>query len=235
MKAIIFAAGKGVRMLPLTETIPKVLIPVNGKPFLWYVLENLRKAGITEYGIVAGYMKEKVELFCAEYRKEHPCQTTILHQSEQRGTAHALQQAKEYCGLEQFIVQGGDNLFSVEDLCAIQKKDPYCYIMGKEEREWQKYGILVLQGERVVRIVEKPKAFVGNTINTGLYKFTPDVWNALDMVQLSPRGEYELTDALTFLAEQNKLRYLPLKGYWLDLGMKEDILKIEDFLRKKAI
>ena len=235
MKAIILAAGKGTRMLPLTETIPKVLIPVNGKPFLWYVLENLRKAGITEYGIVAGYMKEKVEQFCAEYRKEHPCQATILHQSEQRGTAHALQQARKFCGLEQFIVQGGDNLFAVEDLKTIQKDDSFCYIMGKEEQQWQKYGVLVLEGKNVVKIVEKPPKFVGNVINTGLYKFTPEIWQALDKVQLSPRGEYELTDALTLLAEKKKLRYLPLKGYWLDLGTNGDVSKIEAFLRTKSI
>ena len=231
MKAIIFAAGKGVRMLPLTENLPKVLVPINGKPLLWYVLENLRQAGVTEYGIVVGYLREKVAQFCQQYN----IHASLLIQQEQKGTAHALLQARQYCGEEQFIVQGGDNLFSLEDLLSIQKKDRHCYVMGKEEKEWQKYGVLVLEKKKVIRIVEKPKTFVSSVINTGLYKFTSSIWNALDQVPLSSRGEYELTDALTILAWQNKLRYLPLQGYWLDLGNREDIAKIEKFMRAKAI
>ena len=92
MKAVILAAGKGTRMLPLTETIPKVLVEVNGKPFLHYVIENLKKAGFTELGIVVGYMKEKV----AEFLKNNQIEATLIEQEQQLGTGDAIKKAKDF-------------------------------------------------------------------------------------------------------------------------------------------
>ena len=80
--------------------------------------------------------------------------------------------------------------------------------------------------------IEKPKEFYGNLTNIGLYKFTPDIWKALDQIGLSPRGEYELTDAISILAKQGKVKFLKLKEYWLDLGCKEDIPKVTEAIAK---
>ena len=82
---------------------------------------------------------------------------------------------------------------------------------------------------------EKPEEFVGNLINTALYKFTPEIFKALDKIKLSPRGEYELTDAITILSKRGKVKVIKVKDWWLDLGCKEDIPKIEEFLKKKNI
>ena len=95
-----------------------------------------------------------------------------------------------------------------------------------------KYGVFLVVGETLTKIIEKPKEFVGNMTNIGLYKFTPDIWKALDHIQLSPRGEYELTDAISLLAQHEKVKVLRLKNYWLDLGCKEDIPKVEEFIKK---
>ncbi len=226
MKAVILAAGKGIRMLPLTEDKPKVLIEINGKPFLWYLLENLRKAGFTEYGIVVNYKKEKIE----EFLKRYKIKATLIDQPEPLGTGDAYKQARGFCGEENFVGIYGDNLYSVEDLQAVQKQDPFCYVVGKEVEDWQKYGILITKGEKLIKIVEKPSQFVGDMANTGLYKFTPDLWPALEKIKSSPRGEYEITDALSLLAEEGKVKVLPLQEYWLDLGCREDIPKITRFL-----
>ena len=226
MKAVILAAGKGIRMLPLTENVPKVLVEVKGKPFLSYVIENLKKAGITELGIIVGYKKEKI----IQFLEENNIQATIIEQKEQLGTGHAVLQARNFCGNDNFIVLGGDNLFSVDDLLSVKTDDQFCYVIGKEVEEWQKYGVLVVEDENLVKIVEKPQDFVGKLINIGLYKFTSEIWNALDKIELSPRGEYELTDAISILAEQRKVKVKQLINYWLDLGCKEDIAKIEKFL-----
>lgn len=222
------AAGKGTRMLPLTETIPKVLIEINGKPFLYYVIENLKKAGFDEFGIIAGYMKEKIEDFITT----NNINATIIEQKEQLGTGHAVMQAKDFCKDENFIVLGGDNLFSVDDLKAINRQDNFCYVVGKVEDDPSKYGVFVVEGEKLVRIIEKPKQFVGNLINIGLYKFTPEIWQALDQIKLSPRGEYEITDAISILAAQEKVKAFRLKNYWIDLGSKEDISKVEEAIRE---
>lgn len=229
MKAVILAAGKGTRLLPLTRTIPKVLILINGKPFLWYLLENLRKAGISEFGIVVNHRKEKMKEFLEYYK----IKATLIDQPEPLGTGDAVKQAKNFCGKENFIVVSGDNLYAVEDLKAVQQKDKFCYMAGKEVEDWQKYGVLIVERDTLVKIVEKPKEFVGNLVNTGLYKCTVDIWPALNKIKPSSREEYEFTDALSVLAKEGKVKVLKLQDYWLDLGKKEDIPKIEEFLGKK--
>lgn len=230
MKAVIMAAGKGTRMLPLTETVPKVLIEINGKPFLYYVIENLKKAGYDKFGIISGYLKEKIE----DFIKENSINAEIIEQKEQLGTGHAVMQAKEFCGKEDFIVLGGDNLFSVEDLKSINSKDGFCYAVGKKmQGDISKYGVFVIEKDILVKIEEKPEVPPSDIINIGLYKFTKDIWNALDKIKLSPRGEYELTDAITLLCNQGKVKALTLKDYWLDMGCLEDIPKVKEFLKNR--
>lgn len=227
MKAVIMAAGKGTRMLPLTENAPKVLIEINGKPFLYYILENLKKAGFEEFGIIVGYKKEKFQPFLDKYGFK-----ATLIDAEPKGTGYAVMKAKDFCKDDQFIVLGGDNLFSIEDLQALQNEDDFCYAIGKElNKDLNKYGVFVVKDDLLVRIEEKPEVPPSNIINIGLYKFTPEIWGALDNIDLSPRGEYELTDAITILAKQNKVKALTLKGYWIDLGCKEDIPKVEEQLK----
>src|SRR3989338_9439416 len=230
MKALILAAGKGTRMLPLTVDMPKVLIEINGKPFLWYVLEHLRKAGISEFGIIVNHKKEKIKDFLEQYNLH----AFLIDQPEPLGTGNAVKQAQSFCGNDHFIIVSGDNLYSVQDLQFIQKKDAFCYIAGTEVPDWQKYGVLVTGGEWLIKIMEKPKEFVGNLVNTGLYQCTADIWAALDKIKISPRGEYEFTDALSILAVSGKVKILKLQDYWLDLGCTEDIVKIEQFIKEKG-
>jgi len=231
-KAVIMAAGKGTRMLPLTKTTPKVLIEINGKPFLHYVIKNLKKAGFDEFGIIAGYLKEQIH----DFINKNNINATLIEQKKQLGTGHAVIQAKEFCKDEDFIVLGGDNLFSVSDLNAINKKDKFCYAVGKEmPGNISKYGVFVVEDTMLKKIVEKPKNPPSNIINIGLYKFTSEIWKALNQIEISPRGEYELTDAVNILAKKEKVKALKLKDYWLDLGSKEDIPKVEKSLKKLEV
>lgn len=232
MKVVILAAGKGTRMLPLTETIPKVLVKVNGKPFLSYVIQNLKKAGFTELGIVVGYKKEKI----AEFLTKNNIKATLIEQKEQKGTGDALMQAKSFCGKENFISIGGDNLCSVTDFKAIAIDDNKIYVAGIHSEEPKKYGVLIAdKNNNLIEIKEKPKKFVGDIINTALYKFTPKIFEALQQIKESERKEYELPDALTLLAKQGKVKVVEVKDYWLDLGCKEDIPKAEVFLKRLGL
>ena len=223
------AAGKGTRMLPLTENTPKVLIKINNKPFLYYVIENLKKAGFNEFGIIAGHLKEKIEVWI----KENNINATIIEQKEQLGTGHAVMQAREFCKDENFIVLGGDNLFSVEDLHAINNNDNLNYAIWKQlEGDISRYGVFRVENDKLLEIQEKPKIPPSDIINIGLYKFTPEIWTALDKIELSPRGEYEITDAINILAEQGKVKALKLKNYWHDLGKLEDIPILEKEIKE---
>jgi len=227
MKAVIMAAGKGTRMLPLTEKVPKVLVEINGKPFLYYVLKNLQKAGYDDIGIIVGYKKEQFPGFLERYGFK----ATLIEQKEQKGTGHAVMQARDFTKDEDFIVLGGDNLWSPGDLESMLKKDNFCYVTGIKVDNPEKYGVLVAKNDGLVRIVEKPAKFVGNLINTGLYKFTPDIYQALEQVKESERKEYELTDAISLLAKQGKVKIMKVKDYWIDLGSKEDIPKVEEEIK----
>jgi bifunctional UDP-N-acetylglucosamine pyrophosphorylase/glucosamine-1-phosphate N-acetyltransferase len=215
MKALIMAAGKGTRMLPLTQNTPKVLIPVNGKPFLHYVIEHLKQAGVSEFGIIVGYLKEQV----AEFVRENNINATIIVQTQQKGTGHALMQGKDFCNGEDFIACGGDNLWSVNDFKSMIGANMAIGVLVKDD------------SNNLIEIKEKPKEFVGNLINTGLYKFTPEIFVELEKIKESSRGEYELTDAITSLAQQGKISVIETKDYWLDLGCLEDIPKVEKYLK----
>ena len=236
-KVLISAAGRGSRMLDLAKDKPKHLIEVNGKPFLYYLLNNLKKAGFEEIIMVVGYKKEFMDMFLEDYGKEF--NVTLVNQfdilgEDRYGTACPLECTKNILKDESFLAVYGDNLYSVEDLKRFNIDDDYCYIAGLSHEEPQSYGVLEVDEKGLLRgIVEKPKEYVGNLINTGLYKFTSDVFKYLDQISLSPRGEYELTDVVDILAKKGKMKVKDLRGIWLDFGKPQDITKAEEYLSSK--
>lgn len=226
-KIVILAAGKGTRMLPITEEVPKALIEVANKPFLFWLLQSVKKAGFTDIAIIVGYKKEMI----ADFLKKEGIKAALIEQKEQKGTGHAVLQAEKFCGKDDFVVVMGDNLYSEKDILAIGKDSNFCYIAGFKHTNPERFGVLVTKGDLLVRIHEKPKEFVGDIINTGLYKFTPEIFDALKRISLSPRGEYELTDAITVLAQKGKVKVIQLHDFWKDFGKVEDISEVERFLK----
>ena len=225
MKTVILAAGKGTRMSPMTDKVPKVLVEVNEKPFLYYVFKTLRKAGLKDIGIVVGYRKEKI----SDFLKEYDFKADLIEQKEQLGTGDAVLQAENFVDEEDFIVISGDNLYDVDDIKKIKKKDEFNYVVGLETDEWQRYGVLKAKDGYLQEIIEKPKEFVGNLINVALYKFKSEIFPIIKNLKPSPRGEIEITDALNILAKQNKVKVIDSE-YWVDLGCKDDIARVEHFL-----
>ncbi|MFA6307531.1 MAG: sugar phosphate nucleotidyltransferase [Patescibacteria group bacterium] len=236
-KVLISAAGRGTRMLDLSKDKPKHLILANGKPFLYYLLQNLKDAGFEEFVMVVGYKKEFMEEFLQEYKKDFNIvlvnQFDILGE-ERYGTACPLECVKEILQGESFLAVYGDNLYATEDLKRLNIDDDYSYVAGLPHDHPENYGVLAVgEGGLLKEIVEKPAQPIGNLINTGLYKFTAEVFDYLDKINISPRGEYELTDVINLLAKQGKVRALDLQGIWLDFGKPEDIKKVEDYLNSK--
>ena len=225
------AAGRGTRMRPLTDKIAKPLIEINGKPFLEYLINNLKKAGYTEFCFIVGYKKEQI----INYVNSLNINATFIEQTEQKGTGHALMHAKDFVKNENFVVLPCDNLFSAEDLGEMNKHDSVNYAKVIEVENPSLYGVIIEENGYLREIKEKPKKFVGNLINTGLFKFNPEIFDALNKIELSPRGELELTDALTLLGKQRKVKILKVKNYWKDLGCMEDIPKLEKFLSSSEL
>jgi len=245
-KVIVAAAGRGTRMLHLTDERPKHLIEVRGRPFLLYVLENLSRAGYSEVILVAGYKKDLVERFISEYLPDGMGKLKVisvvdqyekLKPQEKYGTACPLmlEEVRAFVGGEQFLFISGDNLYSVEDLKAMNVTDGYNYVAGIKHENPEKYGVLIKDGgDFLEKIIEKPKEFVGDTINAGLYKFTPEVFDKIVQIKKSARGEYEITDAISLLAGEKKVKIMNINDYWHDFGNPEDIKKLSNFLESES-
>jgi len=233
-KIVISVAGKGTRMGDLTKDIPKSLLKVKGKPFLYYLLENIKKAGFSEIIVVTGYKSEKVEKFLKDY--DSSIQTVNQFEKlgeEKYGTVCPILSAKDLIGNEDFVSVNGDNLYSPEDLQSFRIEDDYCCVAGLESENPELYGVLNIEGDFVTKIIEKPKEFYGNLVNINLFKFTTDIFEAINKVGKSERGEYEITDAVNILAKEKKVKVKNLKDYWKDFGKPEDIEKLEEFMKKE--
>ncbi|MDP7506197.1 MAG: sugar phosphate nucleotidyltransferase [Candidatus Woesearchaeota archaeon] len=229
MKAVILAGGQGMRLLPLTEETPKVLVEIGGKPFLYYLLNNVVKAGFDKIAIVVRFKKEKIKKFLKDYGFE----VTLIEQKEHLGTADAIKSTEKFVGNENFVCIHGDNLFSVNDLKQMKIDDEHCYVAGLKHKNPEKYGVLVTDEKKfLVSMPEKPKKFVGDVINAGLYMFTPEIFGAVKKIDKSSRGEFEINDAIMLLAKEKKVKVKKLDDFWLDLGNKEDIVSIESFVRE---
>jgi NDP-sugar pyrophosphorylase family protein len=239
-KVVIAAAGQGTRMLELTKDQPKHIIEVENKPFLFYLLDNLFLAGYREAILVLGFKSELVSEFLEKYAPpgDEEFEIQIVNQFEilgpkekEYGTACPLKCVMDIVE-EDFIYLNGDNLFSIKDLKSMNIDDQYNYVAGLEHSNPEKYGVLVKDGgDFLEKIVEKPKEYVGNIINAGLYKFTPEVFEKLSLIKKSSRGEYEITDAISLLAEDKKVKIKIIKDFWHDFGSPADVEKLSKFIK----
>lgn len=233
-KVIVPAAGKGTRMKHLTKKTPKPLIEVNGKPFLYYQIKLFEKAGFDHIILVVGHFKEQME----EFVKRFDFQVTIVNQfsfsgEDKLGTALPILACEEFIGNDPFCVVNSDGVFSVDDLARMRIDDKFHYIGAMQSDHPEDYGVIYENDKGILeKIVEKPKNPESHLVNTGLYKFTPEIFAECKKVQPSARGEYELTDAVTALAEKKKVKVVKLKDYWYDFGRPEDVVTMSEHFKK---
>lgn len=234
-KVIISAAGRGTRMKELTKDIPKPMLSVRGKPFLYYLVENLKKAGFEEFIVITGYKGEKVEEFIKEYDEEIKMVNQFETLGEEKyGTACPLLCVEKLINDDNFVSVNGDNLYSPRDLESFRIDDDYCYIAGLKGKDPKKYGALITdKNDFLVEIKEKPEKYYSDLVNINLFKFTPEIFAAVKEVGKSKRGEYEITDAVSILAQEKKVKLKVMQDYWLDFGSPEDIPVVEKFVEKE--
>ena len=248
-KVVISAAGQGTRMLDLSKDKSKHLIEVEKRPFLAYLLDNILRAGYTEIILVAGYREDMIREFLKNYiaaLKNYKFEgldftVKIINQfdilgpkEKEYGTACPIKCVKNLIKNENFISLCGDNFYTIEDLKLMNIDDNYNYVAGIANGHPEKFGVLIEDGDDFLEgIIEKPKEFVGNLINTSLYKFTPEIFDKIFQIEKSSRGEYEITDAISLLAKEKKVKVKKLNDFWMDFGKPEDIIKISRFLNSK--
>lgn len=233
-KIVIAAAGKGTRMKQLANGKPKHLIEVAGKPFLQYLLENVVEAGFEHIILVVGHEKEQMEQFI----NKTTFPITLVNQeeflgAEEYGTACPIKVVEAFIEDAQFVSINGDDLYGVEDLRRFRVEDEWNYIGAIHSDHPEDYGVVNFTDEdTLISIEEKPQNPSSDLINTGMFKFTREIFHEVKGLSVSSRGEYELTDAVSQLARQGKVKVKRLKEYWLPLGRPEHVLTLSEHLKK---
>jgi glucose-1-phosphate thymidylyltransferase len=228
MKAIILCAGLGTRLRPLTFSTAKHLIPVANKPVLYFGLESIAAVGVKQVGMIVSKESRPLIAAAVEDGRRWQIQVEYIEQPEPRGLAHAAQCAESFVDGDPFIMYLGDNLIP-EGLAGAVRQfragSVDAVVMLKSVPDPRRFGVAVVEGERIVRLVEKPKDPVSDLAVVGGYVFTQQVFESIRRIKPSWRNEYEITDAIQDLIDRG-LPVAPyvVRGWWKDAGQPDDIL-----------
>ncbi len=228
MKALILSGGKGTRLRPITHTSAKQLVPVANKPILFYTIEAVREAGITDVGIIVGDTHEEIKAACGD-GSQWGVKITYIKQDEPLGLAHAVKIAEDYIAGDTFVMYLGDNLIrdGITDLVERFKEEtPNSQILLAHVPNPCSFGVAELDGDRIVRLVEKPKEPKSDLALVGVYMFDSTVFEAVNAIKPSWRGELEITDAIQYLVDTNRrVNAHIIRGWWKDTGKRDDMLE----------
>jgi len=240
MKAVVLAAGEGLRLQPITSNRPKHLIKVAGKPLLEYCLDALKASGLTEVIIVTHYMGDAIRQFFGDGERVG-LKISYVVQADVLGTGNAVSVVEPYVD-DNFVLVYGDLLFAPSAVTnAVQffeAENPSAVMAVVPVERPESYGMVEVAPENVVkRIVEKPSLLEApsNLANAGLYVFSREIFNKLRQTKASVRGEWELTDALSLLIKDEKtvLATKISKGDWIDIGRPWDLLEANSWALKR--
>jgi glucose-1-phosphate thymidylyltransferase len=243
VKALILAGGAGNRLRPLTHTSAKQLVPVANKPILFYGLEGMAAAGVTDVGVVVGDTRDEVMAAVGD-GSAWGLRVTYIPQEAPRGLAHCVLIAEDFLGDDDFVMYLGDNLLEapLAEFVAAFEADrgrlagaPAALILLRKVDDPRQFGVAELDGEgHVVRLVEKPADPPSDLALVGVYLFDRRVHDAVRAIEPSGRGELEITDAIQWLVDQgHPVAARELHGWWLDTGKKDPLLEANRILLER--
>jgi len=236
MKGIILAGGHGSRLYPLTKIFNKSLLPVYDKPMIYYPLQTLKQIGCKEICIVSG--KEHCGQIMNQLGSggEYGVDITYRVQEKPGGIAQALGLCKEFAGRDNVFVCLGDNIFE-DDFSDLKLNyyDSWCHIFLKEVPDPERFGVPVFQGmdRHLIKIEEKPEKPMSDYAVTGLYMFNDEVWNVIDALKPSERGELEVVDLINWYIDRGKTTHSELKGFWSDAGTPDSLVQANKLVSQK--
>jgi len=237
MKAIVLCAGLGTRLRPLTFSTAKHLIPVANKPVLFFGIESLVEIGAREIGIIVSKESRGMIQNAVDNGERWGARVSYVEQPQPRGLAHAAQCARTFLGSDPFVMYLGDNLIP-EGLTGatahFRRSRANALVMLKAVDNPSQFGIAQLDGDRIVRLIEKPKNPPTNLAIVGGYFFDHHIFESIDRIKPSWRNEYEITDAIQNLIDRG-LVVVPyvVTGWWKDAGKPNDILEANQVMLQK--
>jgi glucose-1-phosphate thymidylyltransferase len=228
VKGLVLSGGLGTRLRPLTYTGAKQLVPIANKPVLFYAIEDLVEAGIRDIAIVVGDTQAQIRAAVGD-GSEFGARISYLVQDAPRGIAHGIQIARDFLAEERFVLFLGDNFLRegivpfVEDF---RRGEANAQILLYRVRNPQDFGVAELREGRVVRVMEKPPDPPSDLAVIGIYMFDRHVFEAVEGLRPSPRGELEITDTIQALIDAGHVvRPRVVSGWWIDTGKKDDLLE----------
>jgi glucose-1-phosphate thymidylyltransferase len=243
MKALVLAGGAGTRLRPITHTRAKQLVPVANKPILFYGIESMVSAGITEIGVIVGDTRDEVMAGLGD-GSQFGAEITYIPQDAPLGLAHCVLIARDFLGDDDFVMYLGDNLLE-QDLAAFVDAfehsragdgAPAAQILLKQVPDPHRFGVATLDDDgNVTELVEKPEDPPSDLALVGVYLFTDRIHDAVAGIDPSERGELEITDAIQWLLDQGeRVRCELLTGWWIDTGKLTPLLEANRLLLEKV-
>jgi len=220
MQAVILAAGLGTRLRSVIgDEIPKVMTRYNNKPLLQYTIEILKKHGVKDIVMVVHHKKEQIMDFFKDGKSLGLNINYVFQENPKGGTADAVRYAKGKINGDKFLLVYGDNIFEQSFIGKIleMKSTHNGIIAVKKMEDVSKYGVVEVNGDSVIGIVEKPEVAVSNLVLAGLFILPNEIFDFIEKIKPSKRNEYELTDAIQLLIKNNyNLGYIQIDGFWID-------------------
>ena len=227
MKALVTAGGHGTRLRPITYTQNKHLIPIANKPMLQYALDYLKEAEIYEIGIIINANDKSIQNVFGN-GEDFGVEITYIEQDQPLGLAHVVKVSQSFIGSDNFIFYLGDNILIgglksfINDFKRMKSN---CHLVLSQVPNPNRFGVAEVINDRIVRIKEKPISPKSNLAVTGIYLYDSNIFEAVNSIKPSKRGELEISDAHQFLIENGyDVSYSEITGWWKDTGQPSDLL-----------
>jgi glucose-1-phosphate thymidylyltransferase len=227
MKGVVLAGGKATRLRPLTKVTNKHLLPIYDKPLIYYPLQAMARAGVRDVLVITNPEHAGHFIQLLGSGSEFGLKLAYELQEEAGGLAQAVGLAESFVGYDKLLVLLGDNIFTHDLRPAVERFSAQAagaVIFGAEMEHPEQYGVIEMDGDRVVGIEEKPERPKSHLIQTGIYMYDENIWSHMKGLSPSPRGELEITDLNNIYVRQGTMRCEQLDGYWIDAGTSHDEL-----------